>query len=104
MSTYEYKVVPAPNKGIKAKGVKTGEERFALAIQELVNEMSAEGWEYQRAETLPSIERAGLTGSTTEWRNLLIFRRLKPAQQRADTQKDSLQLLAERKTDIFPKD
>jgi hypothetical protein len=41
-----------------------------------MNELAAEGWEYQRAETLPSIERAGLTGSTTEWRNVLVFRRL----------------------------
>lgn len=40
-----------------------------------MNDMGAQGWEYQRAETLPSIERSGLTGSTTEWRNLLVFRR-----------------------------
>ena len=40
-----------------------------------MNEMGANGWEYQRAETLPSVERTGLTGSTTEWRNLLVFRR-----------------------------
>lgn len=40
-----------------------------------MNDMAASGWEYQRAETLPSTERAGLTGSTTEWRNLLVFRR-----------------------------
>ena len=29
----------------------------------------------QRAETLPSVERTGLTGTTTEWRNLLVFRK-----------------------------
>jgi hypothetical protein len=38
--------------------------------------MSQEGWEYQRAETLPSVERSGLTGSSTEWRNILVFRRV----------------------------
>lgn len=73
--TFEYKVIPAPTKGQKAKGVKTAEERFAFAVQELMNGLGADGWEYVRADTLPSVERAGLTGSTTEWRNLLVFRR-----------------------------
>lgn len=75
MQHYEYKVVPAPTKGIKAKGVKSAEARFALAIEALMNELAAEGWEYLRADVLPSVERAGLTGSSTEWRNLLVFRR-----------------------------
>ena len=77
MPRYEYKVVPAPTKGLKGKGVKGAEAKFAHAIQELMNGLSGYGWEYQRAETLPSVERAGLTGSTTEWRNVLVFRRLR---------------------------
>ena len=75
MSRYEYKVVPAPQKGLKAKGVKAGADRFAFALQSLMNDLASDGWEYQRAETLPSVERSGLTGSTTEWRNVLVFRR-----------------------------
>ncbi|MBK0328679.1 DUF4177 domain-containing protein [Rhodobacteraceae bacterium F11138] len=75
MPRYEYKVVPAPAKGQKSKTVKTPEGRFALSIEEVLNEMAASGWEYQRAELLPSEERTGLTGSTTNWRNMLIFRR-----------------------------
>lgn len=75
MPLYEYKVVPAPTKGRKGKGVRGAEARFSFAIQELMNEMASEGWEYQRAETLPSMERAGLSASTTEWRNVLVFRR-----------------------------
>ncbi len=75
MPRYEYKVVPAPAKGLKGKGLRGPEARFSFAIEELMNAMAGEGWEYQRAETLPSIERAGLTGTTTEWRNVLIFRR-----------------------------
>lgn len=75
MPRYEYKVVPAPSKGIKGKGVRGAEARFSFAIQELMNGMAGYGWEYQRAETLPSVERSGLTGSTTEWRNVLVFRR-----------------------------
>ena len=75
MAGWEYKVVPAPTKGRRGKGVKGAEGRFAFALETLMNDMAAEGWQFQRAETLPSIERAGLTGSTTEWRNLLVFRR-----------------------------
>ncbi len=75
MPRYEYKVVPAPAKGLKGKGVRGAEARFSHALQELMNGLSGYGWEYQRAETLPSVERSGLTGSTTEWRNVLVFRR-----------------------------
>lgn len=75
MSGWEYKVVPAPAKGLKARGIKGPEERFAHAIETLMNDMGADGWEFQRSETLPSIERAGLTGTTTEWRSVMVFRR-----------------------------
>lgn len=75
MIRYEYKVVPAPARGTKAKGVKTPEGRFALSVESLLNQMGTEGWEYQRAELLPSEERTGLTGSVTKWRNVLVFRR-----------------------------
>lgn len=75
MPRYEYKVVPAPSKGRKAKGVKSPESRFALAVEDTLNQMGAEGWEYLRADLLPSDERSGLTGSTVNWRNLLVFRR-----------------------------
>ncbi len=75
MSGWEYKVVPAPTKGVKGKGIKGAEARFAHALETLMNTMGQDGWEFQRAETLPSIERSGLTGSTTEWRNVMVFRR-----------------------------
>lgn len=72
---WEYKVVPAPAKGLKDKSVKGVEARFAHAVEVLLNEMGAEGWEFWRAETLPSEERVGLTGSQTVWRHLIVFRR-----------------------------
>jgi hypothetical protein len=75
MPKYEYKVVPAPAKGKKAKGVRGTEARFAYALEDLMNQMGADGWEYQRAETLPSEERHGLTSVTTTYRNMLVFRR-----------------------------
>ncbi|MCJ8332746.1 MAG: DUF4177 domain-containing protein [Epibacterium sp.] len=76
MQVFEYKVIPAPNKGKKAKGVKTPVDRFANGVETILNEMAAEGWEFQRAEMLPSDERSGLAGSKTNWRNLLVFRRV----------------------------
>lgn len=75
MSQFEYKVVPAPAKGLKARGIKSPEARFANTLEGVMNTMGAQGWEYQRAETLPSQERSGLTGSVTKYRNVLVFRR-----------------------------
>lgn len=75
MTVYEYKVVPAPAKGAKARGVKGAEARFAFALERVMNEMAEGGWEFQRSETLPAEERTGLTQTTTQWRNLLVFRR-----------------------------
>ncbi|MGB2203014.1 MAG: hypothetical protein ACPH5G_16920 [Pseudooceanicola atlanticus] len=75
MSSYEYKVVTAPSKGRRGRGVKGPDGRFAFSLELLMNEMAAEGWEYQRAETLPSEERSGLSSTQTVYRNVLIFRR-----------------------------
>ncbi|MEO0938433.1 MAG: DUF4177 domain-containing protein [Pseudomonadota bacterium] len=84
MMRYEYKVIPAATRGLKEKGIKGAEARFAFAVQTQINAEAAEGWEYQRAEMLPSQERAGLTSTTTEWRHLLVFRR-EIAQEEAPT-------------------
>lgn len=78
MQRYEYRVVPAPRKGDKARGLKTVEERFAFALASLMNKLGGEGWEYQRADTLPMDERVGLTGSKTTFQNMLVFRRPLP--------------------------
>lgn len=75
MTRYDYKVVPAPSQGRRAKGVKGAEGRFAFALECVMNEMAGDGWEYVRAETLPSEERQGLSGKHTVFRNVLVFRR-----------------------------
>lgn len=93
MPSFEYKVVPAPKKGLKAKGIKSAEDRFANAMASAINELAAEGWEYQRSETLPCEERSGFRGRNTTFQNLLVFRRAitaqveqsAPAQQPAKT-------------------
>lgn len=77
MPRYEYKLVPAPEKANKIKGLK-GPERFAATLEEVMNALGAEGWRYLRADTLPVEERAGLTAKQTLYRNLLVFMRELP--------------------------
>lgn len=96
MTGYEYKVVPAPAKGRKGPGVKGPEARFAHGLQELMNEMGAAGWEYQRADILPSTERQGLTSSQTVYRSVLVFRRLRAEDETAP-------LAVSDETDMTPK-
>ncbi|WP_339984311.1 hypothetical protein [Gymnodinialimonas ulvae] len=52
-----------------------GPALFAHALEEAMNELGADGWQYLRADTLPQEERAGLTSKTTTYRNLLVFQR-----------------------------
>jgi hypothetical protein len=83
MQHFEYKVIPAPARGEKERGVKAGVERFAHTLSGVMNDMAVKGWEYLRAETLPSEERTGLTGKSTVYHNVLVFRRalsMEPAQ------------------------
>lgn len=80
MQRFEFMVVSAPKRGEKARGVKTTEDRFALALTNLMNAMAAEGWDYVRADTLPCEERVGFTGTKTSFLNMLVFRRPIPEQ------------------------
>lgn len=75
MQTYEYKVVPAPTRGEKVRGAKTPAERFAQTLATVMNDLARDGWEYVRADTLPSEERTGLTKRTTVYHSMLVFRR-----------------------------
>ncbi|MGR3504057.1 DUF4177 domain-containing protein [Pseudaestuariivita sp.] len=77
MIAFEYKVVPAPQKGQKAKGVRSTEAKFALALERVMNEMAEGGWEYQRTDTLPCTEREGLIGTAMTYQSMLVFRRAK---------------------------
>ena len=76
MQYCEFRVVPAPRRGKKAKGVKTAEERFALALSELMNRMGAEGWEYQRSDSLPCETKSLWGGSKVEMQTVLVFHRM----------------------------
>ena len=73
---YEYKVVPAPKKGKRSKGLHGGVDKFANALMLVMNEHGAEGWEYLRSDTLPVEVRSGLRGKSTEFQNMLVFQRV----------------------------
>jgi len=75
MPLYEYLTVPAPRKGEKTRGAKTPEARIALAMQSVLNDKGAEGWEYIRADLLPMEERSGLTSKAITYHTVLVFRR-----------------------------
>jgi hypothetical protein len=80
MKRYEYKVIPAPRRGEKSREAKTTEDRFALALTTLMNQLGRDGWEYVRSETLPCDERSGFTGTKTTEQNVLVFRRVTGAE------------------------
>lgn len=73
MTSYEYRVVPAPDRAAKSR--KKGADPFAETLSVALNAESKDGWEFQRAETLPVREKTGLTGTRSAFRTLLIFRR-----------------------------
>lgn len=73
--TFEYTAIHAPTRGEKSKDARTPGERYALTLTTELNRMASDGWEYIRADILPSEERTGLTGRSTVYHNLLIFRR-----------------------------
>lgn len=76
MLRYEFKVIPAPRRGEKLRGLKTTEDRFALALTNVMNDQGRDGWDYVRADTLPVDERVGFTGTKTSFHNVLVFRRI----------------------------
>ncbi|MBD1206594.1 MAG: DUF4177 domain-containing protein [Rhodobacteraceae bacterium] len=75
MPRHEYKVIPAPRRGTKSREAKSTEDRFALTLSNLMNELGRDGWEYVRSETLPTEERAGFMKTRVVEQTMLIFRR-----------------------------
>ena len=75
MTRFEYKSIPAPKKGEKARGVKGSDARMAQAMTTALNVMGAQGWDYLRADTLPMEERSGIRSKTIHYYTVLVFRR-----------------------------
>lgn len=83
---YEYKVVPAPNRGQRRRGLRTGPERLAATLEDVIAEETAGGWEYLRADVLPMIESGGFLSRRREVQcAVLVFRRVLGAEEGART-------------------
>jgi hypothetical protein len=76
MSFFDYKVVPAPRRLKRVKGIKDPNELFAHTLTEAINAIAREGWEYVRAESLTAEEVRGLFRRRVEFtESMLVFRR-----------------------------
>ncbi|MCB1387992.1 MAG: hypothetical protein KDK12_02380 [Rhodobacteraceae bacterium] len=72
---HEYKVVPAPVRAVKVKGLKTTAERFAHTLAERINAEAAGGWHFVRTETLPCEERSRLGAARVTQQVVMVFAR-----------------------------
>lgn len=76
MAYYDYKVVPAPHRSRKAKGISDPAELFALTLTDAINQHARDGWEYLRAENMPvQTPRGFLKRPTEDSVSVLVFRR-----------------------------
>ena len=76
MQSYEYKVLPAPNRAKRVKGVKGNAARFAALLTETMNDLAKDGWQYVRSDSMPVEEKPGLLKSRVEnYHTVLVFRR-----------------------------
>lgn len=86
---FEYKVIPAPRKGRRGRGVKGPAGRFAYAIEFAINEMAQDGWEFVRSETLGADEREGMMRRKSEtFHGVLVFKRERQVET-AETQSNA---------------
>ena len=75
MPYYDYKVVPAPRRMKKVRGVNDSDELLAMTLTEAINEHARQGWEYVRAESLSAETPGGwLRRGRAVTQTLLVFR------------------------------
>jgi hypothetical protein len=80
MTSYDYKVVPAPRRMRKVKGVKGSDELFALTLADSINEVARQGWEYVRTESFAAEAPGGwFRRAKTSEHAVMIFRREREA-------------------------
>ena len=77
---FEYNVIPAPTQMKRSKGAKTAGERLAIELQDAINEMAAQDWEYVRSDTLTVMDKPSRFSRAVEMiETVLVFRRPKTA-------------------------
>ena len=75
MARREYRIVTAPDRPKRRAAGKDEGQRFAATLEDLVNEMAAEGWAFERTETLTYSRRKGLFRRVDTAAALLVFAR-----------------------------
>lgn len=76
MSQYDYKVVPAPRRLKRIRGVNSPGELCAATLAETLNAVAREGWEYLRADQVAAAQEGGWFRRGREVvETVLIFRR-----------------------------
>lgn len=76
MQQYDYKVVPAPRRLKRIRGVSSSAELCAVTLAETLNAVAREGWEYLRAEQVSAAQEGGWFRRGAEVvETVLIFRR-----------------------------
>lgn len=76
MTSFEYKVIAAPRRIRKVKGVPGAADQFAHTLGEAINEQARQGWEYLRADVMMADEPRGfLRSDVTAEHTVLVFRR-----------------------------
>lgn len=76
MSYFDYKVVPAPQRVKKVRGVTGAADLFALTLTDAINEVARQGWEYVRAERMVAEAPGGfLRKAAASEQTMLVFRR-----------------------------
>lgn len=80
MQGVEYKVVAAPRRAKPVRGARGKAEAMARALEDILQEEAAAGWEYVRADLIPCEEKPGFFARRIELhRAMLVFRKLPPA-------------------------
>lgn len=96
MQGIEYKVVPAPRKARSVRGARTKADAMARALEEILREEAAAGWEYVRADLIPCEEKAGFFSRAVELhRAMLVFRKVPVAAPRPELRPEPVPVRAE---------
>jgi hypothetical protein len=76
MDAYTYKCVAAPRRAKKTRDHRTPAEALVAAVEAVITEQAAAGWEYLRTDLVPMETKSGWMGPVTEThQGVMVFRR-----------------------------
>lgn len=73
MTKYEFRAVPCPQRAQRNRRLAKGTDAFSDTLTAAINELSVEGWDYIRTDTI-EVKKSGLLSRAQE-RSFLVFRR-----------------------------